>query len=98
MRNVSLFTFWSFQLPHLLMGMFILLLLLRLLLTAAVGRDRGATRVLAAVTAPVAVPVGAITPRIVPPAVVVFCAIGWLIAARLVLTMVALGFGIRLWG
>jgi len=98
MRSVSLFTFWSFQLPHLLMGVFILLLLLRLLLIAIAGRDSGPTKVLAAITAPVAVPVGAITPRIVPPALVLACAVAWLIAARLVLSMVALGFGVRLWG
>ena len=98
MRNVSLFTYWSLQLPHLLMGIFIFLLLLRLVLVAAVSGDRGIARLFAALTWPVAGPVGFVTPRIVPLAGVLTCAVAWLITARIALSMVALGLGIRLWG
>ncbi len=97
MRNVSLFTYWSLQLPYLLMGAFILLLLLRLVLAATVGRDGGIARLFGSITWPITGPVGAVTPRIVPPAGVIACAIAWLIAARVVLSMVALGLGVRLW-
>ena len=98
MRNVSLFTYWSLQLPYLLIGLFILLLLLHLVLAVAVGRDRGPARFFAAITWPITAPVGFLTPRIVPPAGVIACAIAWLIAARVVLSMVALGLGVRVWG
>jgi hypothetical protein len=98
MRNVSLFTYWSMQLPYLLLTVLIVLLLLRLLLGGALGSDSRLARLLGALTLPVTAAVGAITPRIVPPAGVIVCAIAWLIAARVVLSMVALGMGVRLWG
>jgi uncharacterized protein YggT (Ycf19 family) len=98
MRSVSLFTYWSLQLPHILAGALILLLLVRLVLAATVGSDRGIARLFGAITWPITAPVGTITPRIVPQVGVIACAIGWLIAARVVLSMVALGLGIRLWG
>jgi hypothetical protein len=98
MRNVSLFTFWSMQLPYTLLGVLILLLLVRLVLVAAFGHDRAVTRVFGAVTGPVTAAVGAVTPRIVPPAGVIACAISWLIAVRVVMFMVALGLGVRFWG
>jgi hypothetical protein len=97
MRNVSLFTFWSMQLPYLLLGALIVLLLVRLLL-AGLGNGGLVARVLGAVTRPVTAAVGAVTPRIIPPAGVIACAIAWLIAARVVISMVALGLGVRLWG
>jgi hypothetical protein len=98
MRSVSLFAYWSLQLPHLLMGVFIVLLLLRLALAAVVSHDRGVARLFGAITWPVTAPIGFLTPRIVPPAGVIACAIAWLITARIVLSMVALGLGVRLWG
>jgi hypothetical protein len=98
MRNVSLFTYWSMQLPYLLLTVLIVLLLLRLLLGGALGSDSRLARLLGALTLPITAAVGAITPRIVPPAGVIVCAIAWLIAARVVLSMVALGMGVRLWG
>ena len=98
MRSVSLFTYWSMQLPYFLLTALIVLLLLRLLLAGALGNDSWVARFLRALTLPVTATVGAITPRIVPPAGVIACAIAWLAAARVVLSMVALGLGVRLWG
>jgi hypothetical protein len=98
MRNVSLFTYWSMQLPYLLLTALIVLLLVRLLLGGALGAESPVARFLRAVTLPVTATVGAITPRIVPPSGVIACAIAWLIAARVVLSIFALGLGVRLWG
>jgi hypothetical protein len=86
------------QLPYFLLTALIVLLLLRLLLAGALGNDSLAARFLRALTLPVTATVGAVTPRIVPPAGVIMCAIAWLVAARVMLSMVALGLGVRLWG
>ncbi len=53
-------------------------------------------RLVGAITHPVVATVGAVTPRIVPAAGVIVCAIIWLMAARTVLFMVALAMGVRL--
>jgi hypothetical protein len=86
------------QLPYFLLTALIVLLLLRLLLAGAFGNDGLVARFLRALTLPVTATVGAVTPRIVPPAGVIMCAIAWLVAARVMLSMVALGLGVRLWG
>jgi hypothetical protein len=98
MRNVSTLTYWLLQGPNLILVALIVLLAARLLLGAVFSNVSAIVRGLAAVTRPVTAVVGAITPRIIPPAGVVACAIAWLVAARVVLTMVALGLGVRLWG
>ncbi len=56
----------------------------------------GVMRLVGAITYPVVATVGAVTPRIVPAAGVILCAIIWLMAARTVLVMVALAMGVRL--
>jgi hypothetical protein len=62
------------------------------------GSDNILARSVRALTSPITAAVGAVTPRIVPPTGVVACAIAWLIIFRVIVTMVAGGFGLRLWG
>ncbi len=98
MRNASPLIFWSLQIPHIILGVLIILLLAQLLLAAGRANGNILGRFVGAITTPVTVAVGAITPRMIPPAGVVACAIIWLLAVRIILTMVAMGFGLRLWG
>jgi hypothetical protein len=98
MRNASPLVYWSLQIPHIILGVLIILLLARLLLAAMRANGNILARFLAAITSPVTVAVGAITPRMIPPAGVFACAIVWLLAVRVILTMVAGAFGMRLWG
>jgi hypothetical protein len=98
MPKVSPFVYWSLEVPYLVLGALIVLVLVHALVSAVTGRSSSIARALGVATRPVTATVGAITPRIVPPAGLVACAIAWLIALRIVLTMVAQGFGLRLWG
>ena len=98
MRTLSPLVYWSLQLPYAIFGAMLLLLLVRLLLGAILDSGNAIMRWVNALTRPVTAIVGAVTPRIVPPAGVAACAIAWLVAARVAFSMVALGFGARLWG
>jgi uncharacterized protein YggT (Ycf19 family) len=96
MPNASLLTYWSLQLPSLILATLIYLLLGRLILSFAVSAGNPVMRLLTALTDPVLVPVGAITPRVVPPATVIVFAVAWLAAARVALLWVAMARGVRL--
>jgi uncharacterized protein YggT (Ycf19 family) len=61
------------------------LLVVRLILGPLVSADTPLMRVLAAITNPVMKAVGAITPRMVPTALVIVFAIMWLLSARILL-------------
>lgn len=96
MSASSFLTHWYLHGANLVLVAFICLLALRLVLSLAIGADNVIMRALAAATAPVAAVVGAITPRIVPMPGVLLFAIGWLVAFRISLSMVALAMGVRL--
>jgi len=91
----SFFDHWYFRVPDLVLAALVYLLLARLVLSLILDRANVAMRTLAAVTGPVVTAVGAITPRIVPPALVLLFAIVWLLAARIVLFQVAMAIGMR---
>ena len=96
MSGSSFLTHWYLHGANLVLMTLICLLAVRLVLSLAIGANNFVMRGLAAITAPVAVVVGAITPRIVPFPVVLLFAIGWLVAFRISLSMMALAMGVRL--
>ncbi len=96
MPNAGSITYWYLQVPNLILLAMIVLLLLRLVLSLAPGTIWGVTRPVGAITYPVVVTVGAVTPRIVPAAGVIVCAVVWLLLVRTVLFMTALAMGVRL--
>jgi len=78
-------SYWYFHGPSLLLAALIYLLLARLVLSLLLGGENLVMRALAAITDPVVKAVGAITPRVVPSALVVVFAIMWLLSARILL-------------
>ena len=96
MQSASFVTYWYLHLPSLLLAAFIVLLLVRLILTPVLGTDNLVMRVLAAITKPVVATVSAITPRIVPPAAVLVLAMAWLAVLRVAVFWVAVVKGVRL--
>jgi hypothetical protein len=96
MPNAGSITYWYLQLPNLVLLAMILLLFARLILSPLLGSSGLVMRPVWAVTQPVVVAVGAITPRIVPRAGVILCAIIWLFAVRVALFMAASAMGVRL--
>jgi hypothetical protein len=85
MPSASFLSYWYLQLPSLLLALFIYLLLVRLVAEPVLGADTAVMRVLAAVTNPVVKTVRAVTPRVVPSALVVVFAIMWLLSLRILL-------------
>jgi hypothetical protein len=96
MQGASFVTYWYLHLPSLVLAALIVLLLIRLILMPVLGPGNPVARVLAAVTRPVVATVGAITPRIVPPAAVLVLAMAWLAVARVAVFWVAVLMGVRL--
>jgi hypothetical protein len=96
MQSASFVTYWYLHLPSLLLATLIVLLLGRLVLTPVLGAGNFIVWLLAIVTKPVVATVGAITPRIVPPAGVLVLAMVWLAALRMAVFWVALATGVRL--
>lgn len=90
MPDAGFFSYWYLHLPSLVLALLIYLLLGRLLLSLLLGTDSLVMRVLAAVTDPVVKTVGAITPRVVPSALVIVFAIMWLLSARILLHQAAM--------
>jgi hypothetical protein len=80
---------WQLVIPGRILGLFALLLLVRLALELTLGAEgaRGGLlmRGLMGVTSPIVRAVGAITPRIVPTPLITPCAIFWLLTLRIVL-------------
>lgn len=96
MPNTGSFTYWYLQLPNLILLAMMALLLVRLVLMPVLNSSLGVMRLVGAITYPVVAMVGAVTPRIMPNAGVVVCAVIWLAAIRTVLVMAALAMGVRL--
>jgi hypothetical protein len=94
--GASFVTYWYLHVPSLLLGAFIVLMLVRLLLTPLLSADNSVMRLLAAVTAPVVATVGAVTPRIVPLPGVLALGVVWLAALRVSVFWIALAKGVRL--
>lgn len=90
MPDASFLSYWYLHVPSLLLTALVYLLLARLVLGVLLRADNPAMRLLAALTDPVVKPVRVITPRVVPPALVVVCAIMWLLSARILLHQVFL--------
>jgi hypothetical protein len=96
MQGASWITYWYLHLPSLLLAAFILLLLVRLVLTPVLDPGNRLMRLLAALTKPAVAAVGAITPRIVPDAAVLVLAMVWLAALRMGVLWVAVVKGVKL--
>ena len=88
---------WYIQGPSLVLEAFSYLLLARLLLDLVLGTrgDNIVFRALRWMTNPVVGAVGAITPRVVPGALVTGCAVLWIFAARIALVQVAAAMAMR---
>ena len=88
---------WHIQGPSLVLEAFSYLLLARLLLDLVLGTrgDNIVFRALRWMTNPVVGAVGAITPRVVPGALVTGCAVLWIFAARIALVQVAAAMAMR---
>ena len=96
MPNAGSMTYWYLQVPSIILLGLIALLFIRLLLTPLNDAGWTIVRLIRAITHPVVVAVGAITPRIVPSAGVIVCAMIWLAAARILLVMAGLAVGARI--
>lgn len=95
MPNTGLPAYWYLHIPDLFLAALTCLLLARLVLAPALGTGNIAMRTLAAITDPIAATVGAVTPRIVPAALIVVFAMVWLSAARILLFMAMTAMGVR---
>jgi hypothetical protein len=78
---------WQLQIPSWILTLITYLLLARLLVVLTHGaRSRGLlVRAIARLTNPVVRAVGTITPRVVPDALIIACAIFWVLALRIAL-------------
>jgi uncharacterized protein YggT (Ycf19 family) len=87
---------WYYHLPDMLLATASYLVVARLLLSLfPIGQDF-IVRTLSALTAPVVAPVAAITPRLVPPPVLLLAVVAWLYAARVILRAGIAATGLRL--
>lgn len=96
MPSASFLAYWYLHLPSLVLAALIYLLLGRLILSFIFDAGNIVLRIVRVLTQPFVAVVGAITPRIVPPAGVIVCTIAWLLAARITLFMGAMARGVRL--
>jgi hypothetical protein len=95
----SYLTHWYYHAPDLMLAALIWLLIARLLLSLIPGASdsaNAAVRLLGTLTDPAIKGAGAITPRLVPPRLVIVFAIAWLLAARIGLFMAVSATGARL--
>jgi uncharacterized protein YggT (Ycf19 family) len=88
---------WYIDTASLVLAALSYLLIVRVLLDLTLGAfgDNGLFRALRRITDPVVGVVGAITPRIVPGALVSSCALLWILAARIVLVQVGAAMSMR---
>jgi uncharacterized membrane protein len=89
-------TNWSYHLSDVLLTALTYLMMLRLLLSPFRLRNTAVVRAVSAITAPVLALVGAITPRMVPPPLLLLGALAWLYAVRVVLRAGVAATGVRL--
>jgi len=88
---------WYVQAPSLILAVLSYLLIARLVLDLVFGSrgDNFAFRALRRVTNPFVRLIGAITPRVVPGALVTACAVVWIFAARIALIQVVAAMSMR---
>jgi hypothetical protein len=86
---------WHVQALSYLLAAFAYALLARLMLLLFAVPAAGPVRLLVRLTDPILRPVAAITPRVVPPTIVIVFAFAWLFAARLLLAFAATIAGLR---
>jgi hypothetical protein len=96
MSSMRLMTNWYYHLPDMLLAAASYLVVARLLLSPLPIRQGFVVRTLRALTAPVVAPVAAITPRLVPPAMLLLAVLAWLYAARIILRAGIAATGLRL--
>jgi uncharacterized membrane protein len=89
-------TNWSYHLSDVLLTALTYLMMLRLLLSLFRLSNTAVVRAVSAITAPVLALVGAITPRMVPPPLLLLGALAWLYAVRVVLRAGVAATGVRL--
>lgn len=92
----SFFTYWYFHLPNLVLAAVMYTLVGRLLLSMFFEPGSSAViwRVFTQITDPFVRLVGAVTPRIVPPPLVVVFTIVWCLALRMALLVVLTMYGL----
>jgi YggT family protein len=88
---------WYFHLPNMLLAAVFYTLIGRAILAMLfrLSSDRVLMRAFARVTDPVLHAVAAVTPRVVPPGLVLVFALVWLLLLRMVLFITAVAFGMR---
>jgi hypothetical protein len=86
---------WPIQALNVLLAAMAYALVARLILWGVVGYGPWPARLLRGLTDPILRPVAAITPRVVPPPIVIVFAVAWLFAARLLLAFGATIAGLR---
>jgi hypothetical protein len=96
MSNVRPMKNWYYHLPDMLLAAASYLVVARLLLSPFPIGQGFIVRTLSALTAPVVAPVAAITPRLVPPPVLLLAVVAWLYAARVILRAGIAATGLRL--
>lgn len=82
---------WPATAIRLVLAVLMVLLVARLLASLTLPQGNIARRWLHSLTAPVMVPVAAMTPRVAPEAVVILFAFVWVFVARMILSVVAPG-------
>jgi len=88
-------TTWTYHLPDVLLAALSYLVVARLVLLPLAAHNP-VVRTLTALTAPIVVAMAAITPRLVPRAGLLFAALAWLYAARIILRVGIAATGVRL--
>jgi hypothetical protein len=98
MPRANFVAHWYYHVPDLILLALICLLIARLLLMVVRLGESSAfpVRILNGVTGPVLGVVGAMTPRVMPPAFVVVFAVVWLVTLRLALFIAVTAQGMRL--
>jgi YggT family protein len=93
----SFLAHWQFHLPNMLLAALFYTLIGRVILAMLfrLSPERVLMRAFARVTDPVLHAVAAITPRVVPPGLVLVFALVWLMLLRMLLFITAVAFGMR---
>lgn len=93
----SFIAHWQFHLPNLLLAAAFYTLIGRIILAMLfrLSPDRVMMRAFATLTDPVLHATAAITPRVVPPGLLLVFALVWLLLLRMALFVTAVAFGMR---
>jgi YggT family protein len=93
--GASLLSHWYFHVPNLILVALIYALIARAVLGAILGSANPFTRAFGVVTQPVLSAVGVVTPRIVPPLLLIAFAVVWLLVVRMALIFAVTAMGLR---